>query len=106
MHGFKSAILAIFQFCQSGTFEPEHEIQNFFGQKTSFQALWKCHLQKNIHNFFLGPQNPGFRSVKVQTEDFLKKDSQHFKKSFQFGSCEYLASLESKIRRCSLFLYS
>ena len=26
MHGFKSAILAIFQLCQSGTFEPLHEI--------------------------------------------------------------------------------
>ena len=31
------------------------------------------------------PSNPGFRSVKVQTEDFLKKDSHHFKNSFQFG---------------------
>ena len=27
MHGFKSAILAIFQFCQNGTFEPVHETQ-------------------------------------------------------------------------------
>ena len=26
MHGFKSAILAIFQFLQNGTFEPVHEI--------------------------------------------------------------------------------
>jgi hypothetical protein len=26
MHGFKSAILAIFQFLQNGTFEPMHEI--------------------------------------------------------------------------------
>ena len=26
MHWFKSAILAIFHFCQSGTFEPMHEI--------------------------------------------------------------------------------
>ena len=46
MHGFKSAILAIFTFCQNGTFEPVHEIQIFFGQKTSFEALWKCHLLK------------------------------------------------------------
>ena len=33
MRGFKSAILAIFPFCQSGTFEPVHEIQNFFWPK-------------------------------------------------------------------------
>jgi hypothetical protein len=34
----------------------------------------------NINNM---SQGLGFRSVKVQTEDFLKKDSQHFKNSFQ-----------------------
>ena len=39
---------------------------------------------KNIHNFFQGLSNPGFRSVKVQTETFLKKDSRDFKNSFQF----------------------
>jgi hypothetical protein len=41
MHGFKSAILAIFQFWQNGTFEPVHEIQKSqkFGRKTSFEAL-------------------------------------------------------------------
>ena len=27
MHGFKSAIMAIFQFCQNDTFKPMHEIQ-------------------------------------------------------------------------------
>ena len=30
MHGFKSAILAIFHFFQNGTFEPMHEIWHFF----------------------------------------------------------------------------
>ena len=39
MHGFKSAILAELKNCQNGTFEPVHEIQNFFGQKHSFEAL-------------------------------------------------------------------
>ena len=29
---------------------------------------------KNVLNFFQGPSNSGFRSVKVQTETFLKKD--------------------------------
>ena len=32
-----------------------------------------------------GSPNPGFRSVKLQTEDFLKKDSQQFENSLQFG---------------------
>ena len=36
MHGFKSAILAIFHFCQNGTFEPVHEIQKNFWPKTLF----------------------------------------------------------------------
>ena len=36
MLGFKSAILAIFPFCQNGTFEPVHEIQNFFWSKDFF----------------------------------------------------------------------
>ena len=31
---------------------------------------------------FQGPSNPGFRSVKVQTETYFKKDSQDFKNSF------------------------
>ena len=39
---------------------------------------------KNIHNFFKGPQNPGFRPFKVQTETFFKKDSRDFKKFLGF----------------------
>ena len=34
---------------------------------------------------FQGLPNPGFRSVKVQTETFLKKDSRDFKNSFCLG---------------------
>ena len=37
-NGFKSAILAISQFWQNGKF--------VFGWKTSFEALWRWHLQK------------------------------------------------------------
>ena len=51
MHGFKSAILAEWKNCQNGTFKPVYEIQNFFCQKTSFEALWKCHLQKIFITF-------------------------------------------------------
>ena len=58
---------------------------------------------KNIHTFFQGPSNPGFRSVKIQTETFLKKDSRNFNFFFNLGSCEFLARLEGIIRKCLFF---
>ena len=87
MHGFKSAILAEWKNCQIGTFEPAHEIQKFIWPKDFFWGIMKVPFTENIHNFFQGPSNPGFRSVKVQTETFLKKDSWDFKNSFQ---CRFL----------------
>ena len=39
MLGFKSAILAIFQFWQNGTFEPTHGIQKKIWSKDFFGAL-------------------------------------------------------------------
>ena len=53
--------------------------------KDFFWGIMKVPYTKNIHNLFQGPPNPGFRSVKVQTETFLKKDSQDFKNSFYLG---------------------
>ena len=47
MHGFKSAILAIFHFCQNGTFEPVHEIQIFFWPKAFFWSIMKMATRKN-----------------------------------------------------------
>ena len=38
MHGLKSTIS---EKLKNGTFEPMHEIWFFFGQKHSFEALWK-----------------------------------------------------------------
>ena len=46
----------------------------------------KMSLTKNIPNMSQGPPNPGFRSVRVENLDFLKKDLQDSKNSFQFGS--------------------
>jgi hypothetical protein len=40
---------------------------------------------KNIHKLLQGPPNPGFRSAKVQTETFLKKDSRDFKNYLYLG---------------------
>ena len=60
MHGFKSAILAIFPFCQNGTFEPVHEIQKNFWSKDFFWGIMKVPITKNIHNMPQGPPSPGF----------------------------------------------
>ena len=49
---------------------------------------------KNICNVSQGPPNQEFRSVKVHTENFLKRDSQHLKILFDLGSYEHLAILE------------
>ena len=62
----------------------EYETTLFF---YNYEHPKKGHLLilQNIHNFFQGPPNPGFRSVKVQTETFLKKDSRDLKNSIYLG---------------------
>ena len=71
--------LAIFQFCQNGTFEPVHEIQKFFWPKVFFWSIMKVPFRKNIHNMPQGPSNPRFMQEKVQKGDFLKKPSRELK---------------------------
>ena len=44
----------------------------------------KVAIRKNIHNMSQGPPNPGFMQEKEQKGDFLKKDSQEFKKKSCF----------------------
>ena len=93
MDRFKSAILAIFQFCQNGTFEPVHEIQKIFWPKAFFWSIKKMGIRKNIHNLVQGPLNPRFMQEKVQKGDFLKKDSRNF--CFVLDSYESPKGLES-----------
>ena len=83
MQGFKSAILAEWKYCQNGTFEPLHEIQNVFWPKDFFWGIMKMPYTKNIHNLFQGL--PNLKSVKVQTDIFLKNNSWDFKNSFYLG---------------------
>jgi hypothetical protein len=73
MHRFKSANLAIFQFCQNGTFEPVHEIQIFFFAKNILVKYYENGNKKNIHNLSQGPPNQGFIQEKAQKWDFLKR---------------------------------
>ena len=47
-HGFKSAILAKLKNCQNGTFEPMHEIQNFFWPKAFFWSIMKMAIRKKF----------------------------------------------------------
>ena len=73
-----------------------HEIQKLL-------KYYKSDIIKVICKHVLGPPNPGFRSVIIERKKILKKDSQYFRKKFNLGSYEYLASLESNIRRCPFF---
>ena len=74
MHGLKSAILAEWKNCQNGTFEPVHEIQKkIFCQKTSFEALIKCHLQKIFITFARVRQIQGLGQSKYKLRLFSKK---------------------------------
>ena len=82
MHGFKSTILPELKNCQNGTFEPMHEIQKFFWPNDFFWSIMKMSFTENISNI---SQDPGFRSVRAENWVFLKKDSQGFKKYFQFA---------------------
>ena len=71
--GFMS-FLTIFQFCQNGTFEPVHEIQNIFWPKAFFRSIMKMLIRKNIHNLSQGSPNPGFMQEKADTKrGFSKK---------------------------------
>ena len=86
MQRFKSAILAIFQSCQNGTFESMHEIRNFF--------LHKSILLKHYENSQLVRQIQDLFRKKVQKGDFLKKDSQELKIFLVLGSYEPAEGLE------------
>ena len=53
-----------------------------------FLRITKVPCPKNVHNnnMLQGSQTQDLGQSKyVQTDDFLKKDSQYFKNSFQFG---------------------
>ena len=50
MHGFKSAILAKMKNSQNGTFEPVHEIQNFFWLKLFFWSIMKMAIRMFLYH--------------------------------------------------------
>ena len=94
IHRFKSAILAIFHFCQNGTFEPVHKIRNFFWPKVFFWSIMKMAIRIFFRIMSQGPPNSGFMQEKVQKGDFLKKPSRKLNFFFDLGSNESLEGLE------------
>ena len=59
--------------CQNGTFEPVHEIQNFFWPKAFFWSIMKMAIRIFFRNMSQGLPNPGFMQEKVKKGDFLKE---------------------------------
>ena len=103
MYGFKSASLAEWKNCQNGTFAPVHEIQKFFLPKDFFRGIMKVPFTKDIHKFFQGPQIQDVGQSKYKLRLFSKRTHRISKILFNLGSCEFLARLESKIRKCLFF---
>ena len=81
---------------------PCMEFKIYFGQTTSFQALWRWHLQKISLTY---PKFLDLGQSEYKTEIFSKRTHKISKIIFKLGSCEYLelARLESKIRKCLFF---
>ena len=74
-----------------------------FGQKASFEAIWKFHLQKIFITFTRVRQIQDLGQSKDKLRLFSKRTHRISKILFNLGSCEFLARLESKIRKCLFF---
>ena len=78
---------------------PCMKFKTFFDQKTLFEALWKCHLQKIFITFSRVRQIQDLGQSKYKLT-FLERTHGISKILFIYGSSESLASLENKIRMC------
>ncbi len=102
MHRLKSAILLELKNCQNGTFELVHGIQNLFLAKRLPLKHYEDAILKKIPNMSQGSQNPVLSQSKKLR--FSQKRTRKISKIlFNLGSCEYLARLESKIRKHLFF---
>ena len=81
--------------CQNGTFEPVHEIQNFFWPKAFFRSIMKMAIRKFFHNMSQGLPNPGFMQEKVHKGDFLwcPMMKKNFNPFFRFYTSWFLLEL-------------
>ena len=92
---WKIAKMALFDLCM--------EFENFLGQMTSFEVLWKCHfltLSKKCLRLRPAPS----KCLSERISWIISRI--HYKISkilFVLGSYEFLAMLEGKIRKCLFF---
>ena len=61
------------------------KFKKIFWPKEIFWSFMKMTLTRIISNMSQGLPNSEFRSIRVVNRDYLKKDSQDFKNSLQFG---------------------
>ena len=92
---FNSGKMALLNLCM--------KFKNSFGQKTSFEALWKCHIQKIFITCSRVRQIQDLGQSKYKLRLFSKRTHGISKILFNLGSCEFLARLEGKIRKCLFF---
>ena len=82
---------------------PSMNFKIFFGQKTSFETLWKCHLQKLFINFSRVRPIQDLGQSKYKLALFSKRTHGISKILLNLSSCEFLARLGSKIKKCLFF---
>ena len=63
----------LFIFSKMALLNPCMKFKKTFWPKDFFWGIMKVPYTKNIHNLLQGPENPGFRSVKVQLKLFSKR---------------------------------
>ena len=91
-------------FAKMALLNPSMKYKSYFGQKTSFEGLWKCHILKISITCPRVRQIQDLGKSKYKLRIFSKRTHNISKILFNLGSYEYLASLESKIRRCPFLL--
>ena len=80
-------------------FNPCMKFKFVLAQKTSFEALWKCHIQKIFLTFSRVRKIQDLGQSKYELRLISKRTHGISKILFIWGSYESLESLESKIRR-------
>ena len=95
--------MAIFHSAKMAFLNPCMKFKFFFGQKTTFEALRMCHIQKIFITCSRVHKIQDLGQLKYKLRLFSKRTHGISKNIFILGSYEFLASLESKIGRYPFF---
>ena len=101
--GSKVPFWQFLHFAKMALLNPCMKFKKIFGQKTSFEALWKCHIQKIFITCSRVHQIQDLGQSKYKLRLFSKRTHGISKIVFNLGSYEFLARLKSKIRKCLFF---